>query len=179
MKKSLMGIVASVLVVSATGCASSSIVGTGVTRVDRFYGDVGITGSNNNLTILSDSRVSKLSILGNNCTVTVQDGVMLYRVEFWGKGNTVSIPETLVVRTTEVGSNQIIRRPREQRHIFEWERLDDRARFMPPEEREPAVEPTPEFIFEPVPPPQDVEPTEPSSDEIEYEALPPVESEQA
>lgn len=108
------------------GCASTPLVGNGVSRADQFFGDVGITGSGSVVTILRGSRVNKLSILGNDCSVTVEDGVRLYKIEFWGKNNTVSIPEYLIVRTAEVGTNQIIRRPREVRPPA------DESRWEPP-----------------------------------------------
>lgn len=108
------------------GCASTPLVGDGVSRADQFFGDVGITGSGSVVTILRGSKVNKLSIIGNDCSVTVEEGVRLYKIEFWGKNNTVSIPEYLGVRTAQVGTNQIIRRPRETRPPLDtpaWEPL--------------------------------------------------------
>lgn len=105
------------LLVLATGCAHNSIFGDGGMRSDQFFGDLGITGDQNGITVESGSRLHKLSILGHNNTITVAENVRIAQIEFWGKGNTVSLPEDMVVRTTEVGTNQIIRRPRELREL--------------------------------------------------------------
>ncbi len=100
------------LLVASTGCAPTPRVGNGITATERVFGDYGITGHNNNLTVVRGSKITKLSIIGDNNTINVEDGVTLYRIEFWGKNNTVIVPDTqFIYRTTEVGANQIIRRP--------------------------------------------------------------------
>jgi len=113
MRTILLGALTAGLLLSTMGCAHNSIIGRGVTRADQYFGNLGITGSGNNVTVLAGSRVPKLSLLGDNCTVTIQDGAFLHRVEFWGKNNVVSIPDAMILRTSEVGYNQIIRRSRE------------------------------------------------------------------
>lgn len=100
------------LLAASTGCAPTPRVGNSITANEQVFGDYGITGNGCNFTIVQGSKVTKLSIIGDNNTVNVQDGVTLYRIEFWGKGNTVIVPDTqFIYRVTEVGSNQIIRRP--------------------------------------------------------------------
>lgn len=112
MKTILISVLAVGLLWASTGCASNPRVGTGITASERVFGDYGVTGHNCNLTILRGSKCTKLSVIGNGNTITVEDGAMLYRIEFWGKGNVVSVPESLLIlRTTEVGANQLIRRP--------------------------------------------------------------------
>ena len=113
MKRMALGVVAMGLLALVTGCATNAKVGTG-TWSGQYFGDVGVTGKNSNVTILRGSRVNKVSIIGDNNTITVEDGAFVNRVEFWGNGNTVSLPGGLIIRTTEVsrqGGNQIIRRP--------------------------------------------------------------------
>ncbi len=113
MKRMVLGVVAVGLLALVTGCATNAKVGTG-TWSGQYFGDVGVTGKNSNVTILRGSRVNKVSIIGDNNMVTVEDGAFVNRVEFWGNGNTVSLPGGLIIRTTEVsrqGGNQIIRRP--------------------------------------------------------------------
>jgi hypothetical protein len=156
----LFGVLTAGLVLATAGCASNAIVGTGVVRSGLYFGNVGVTGHGSSVTILHGSKVPKLSIIGNNTTVTVEDGVVLHRIEFWGKGNTVSIPENLIVRTTEVGANQIIRRPRETTVSSEsssWERTT--PAYTPP--AEPQSPPTQ------APPPSETprKPAEPASDD--------------
>lgn len=138
--KTLLTIVAAAgLLLTASGCAYNAIVGTGVARAAQFFGDVGVSGNGNQVTIQTGSKVSKLSVLGNNCTITVEDKVVLYRIEFWGKNNTVSIPESLIVRTTEVGSNQIIRRPHTTHDLQEWSTWDQTpSGYTPPPTSPPA-----------------------------------------
>ncbi len=125
MNRIVIGAGALVVLTLASGCAYNSIAGTGIVRADQYFGNVGVTGGGSNITILNGSKVPKLSILGNNNTITVEENVELRRIEFWGKGNTVSVPEDLTVRTTEVGNNQIIRRPRMKHEApIEWIELE-------------------------------------------------------
>ena len=95
----------------ATGCAHNAIVTHNSARVDEFYGDLGITGDGNNITVRRLSRINKISFIGCENTVTVEKGALVNQIEFWGCDNVVNIPETLMVRLTEVGKrNQVIRR---------------------------------------------------------------------
>ncbi len=94
----------------AAGCATNSVVGQAGPQVGRYSGDVGVTGYGTNLTIKSGSQIPKLSIIGDNCTVMVEEGVAVGRIEFWGNGNEISLPEDLTVSIAQVGSNRIIRR---------------------------------------------------------------------
>lgn len=112
MRTILLGSLAVGLLLACSGCASNPRVGNGITASERVFGDYGVTGHNSNLTILRGSKCTKLSVIGDNNTITVEEGAMLYRIEFWGKGNVVSVPDTLLIlRTTQVGANQLIRRP--------------------------------------------------------------------
>ena len=174
MRTILLGALTAGLVLTTTGCAHN-VIGAGVTRVDQYFGDVGVLGSGANVTILRGSKVTKLSLLGNSNSVTVQDGVTLYQIEFWGKGNTVSIPEPMVVRTTEVGTNQVIRRPRDLRGPSEWSRFEDTDMYVPP-----PAEPVPDTGSEQAP--QEDEDTtgetaQPEDEAIEATPTPPVKSE--
>lgn len=105
------------LLVVAGGCTAQyrtqAIVGKkGGTAAQQYFGDVGIQGSNWNITIRRGSNVPRLSVLGHNNTITVEDGVTLYRIELAGNGNSVTIPENqILVRYTNVGMNQVVRRP--------------------------------------------------------------------
>lgn len=102
------------VLLGSSGCAYTSFVGNDGNRSGQFFGEVGITGQNNDLTVESGSRLRKLSIIGDDNRVMVQSGVTLGKIEFYGKGNRVSIVEGLTVRITQVGRENVIeRRPLE------------------------------------------------------------------
>lgn len=128
MKAVFLSVVAAGLLASL-GCAKNPIVGRGITMREQYFGDVGLTGHDQNITIARGSKVRKLSILGHNNSITVEDEVTIYRVEFWGSGNVLTLPEHLSVRIDNVGTNQIVRRPREPRASL----------YVPP--AEPVTEP--------------------------------------
>ena len=109
------------LVLASTGCAPNAYVGNGIQMSEQFFGDAGFVGHGGNITILSGSKINKLSIRGNNNTFTVQDYVRIWKIEFWGKGNTVTIPEDMWIRVNAVGPNQIIRRPRAMMPMARYE----------------------------------------------------------
>jgi hypothetical protein len=100
-------------VLAATGCASANrIVGHNLKEVGQWYGELGVTGHLNEITIRSGSRLTKLSIIGDANHVVVEDQTTLGKIEVWGSNNTISIPEDLVVRVNQVGKGtQIVRRP--------------------------------------------------------------------
>lgn len=94
---------------SATGCvASNRIVGHRIHQSGTWYGELGITGHLNEITILRGSRLNKLSIIGDGNFVVVEDHVTLGKVEIWGENNTVSIPGELVVRKNIAGSRSVV-----------------------------------------------------------------------
>jgi hypothetical protein len=96
---------------AATGCSSTNrIVGHNLTQTGHWYGELGITGDNNHITIETGSRLTKLSVLGDGNAVTVEDRCSLGKIELWGENNTVNIPDYIVVRIAQVGpDNQIVR----------------------------------------------------------------------
>ena len=111
------------LLLLSTGCAHNALVGDNTVRVGVYFGDYGIKGDGNDVTILSGSRLTKVSFWGRNNTVTVEDGVTLPHVEFWGRNNTITVPECLMIRTTEVGEgNKVILRPVSAKLSVEGER---------------------------------------------------------
>lgn len=121
MRRLLLGVLLATLLVSVPGCARGlKIMGHGVSRSTQAFGDVGITGNDCDLTLVRGSRVIKLSVIGDNNNITVEEGAVVNKVEFWGHGNVVSIPEYLRLRSDEMGTNQIIRRPRERRVTGDW-----------------------------------------------------------
>jgi hypothetical protein len=103
------------LVAMSVGCAGNGSWATGMTRSEVFWGNLGITGNENNYTLETGSAVEKLSIIGNNNRVTVQWGVKLGKVEIRGQNNTIALPRYLIVRKSVWGNNnQFIETPREQ-----------------------------------------------------------------
>jgi hypothetical protein len=102
---------AAAALLAATGCSSTNrIVGHNITQAGHWYGELGITGDNSNITVQTGSRLTKLSVLGDGNTVTVQERCSLGKIELWGENNTVNVPDYLVVRITQWGpANQIIR----------------------------------------------------------------------
>mgnify|MGYP001436812360 CR=1 FL=1 len=139
MQKALFGLAAG-LWLTTLGCAVNPSVGTGISTAQKYFGDLGVQGHNQNVTVLKGSRVTKLSIIGNNNTVTVEDGASIYRVEFWGNGNTVIVPENLwLIRTNNVGTNQLVRRPSGAPPIVP---LDTTRETAPPTAEESKAAPT-------------------------------------
>lgn len=121
----------------ASGCAAHSIMGHGMVRSAQLFGNVRLTGDNNNITALRGSRITKLSVMGDNNTVNVDAGATLAKVEFWGNGNTVSVPGYVVVRSNEVGTNQLVRR--ESRRIAEDTTTDWPATIETAPQTEPGL----------------------------------------
>jgi hypothetical protein len=66
------------------------------------------------VTILSGSFVPKLAIVGDASTVIIEDGADVGRIDFWGTGNQVTIPDNLDPIVASVGVNRVIRRPVER-----------------------------------------------------------------
>ncbi len=152
------------LVLASTGCAPNANVGNGIQMSQQWFGDVGFVGHGDNITVLSGSKINKLSIQGNNNTFTVQDNVTLWKVEFWGKGNTVSIPEDLSIRVNAIGANQIIRRPRAMMPMPRYEPAPAPIYAPPPAELTPA-KPSARPTEPGLPPEADVMENEPPVDE--------------
>ena len=108
----IMGtVLVSSMLVANIGCAANPVVGDNAQRTGRYSGNVRIVGHSTHLTIQEGSVVPKLSIVGDNCSVVVEDGVQLGRIEFWGNGSTVSIPRGMKTWVSKVGVNSIVRRP--------------------------------------------------------------------
>jgi hypothetical protein len=158
MKAILIGALAVGLLLASVGCAPNPRIGNGITASERVFGDYGITGHNCNLTMLRGSKCTKLSVIGDNNTITVEDGAMLYRIEFWGKGNIVSVPETLLIlRTTEVGANQLIRRPVQPRtEEFPMTYYPPPTEATPAPKGQPTAPPRTTMEPKPLPPEADV-----------------------
>ncbi len=92
------------------GCGANRISGDHIRQRNIWYGNLGITGDYNDITVARGSRLIKLSILGHHNEVTVENGVTLNKVEIFGDGNTVRIPEQLIVRVNQAGKgNRILR----------------------------------------------------------------------
>jgi len=146
MSNKALGVVAVIVLAAAGGCASSNrIAANKLTQTGSWYGELGIAGYLNDITVDSRSRLTKLSILGDANKVTVEDGATLGKVEIWGDDNTISIPEHLVIRVNEVGDgNKIVRRPAAPRKLA--------AEPLPM----PAA-PVVQRPVEPAPPPEPVE----------------------
>jgi hypothetical protein len=102
---------AAAALLAAAGCSSTNrIVGHNLTQAGHWYGELGITGDRNNITVQAGSRLTKLSVLGDGNTVTVEERCSLGKIELWGQENTVTVPDYLVVRIAQWGpANQVIR----------------------------------------------------------------------
>jgi hypothetical protein len=162
----LLSALAAGLALVNMGCAPNPMVGHNMVMSQQYFGDVGITGHGNNLTVLPGSRLHKLSLIGDNNTITLQDDVTVWKIEFWGKGNTVSVPEYLSVRTNDVGANQIIRRPYTSAPMPRT--MEPAPAYNPP----PAGNQTPARV-EPKPQPKPAgEPLPPEADMMDSEVSP-------
>ncbi len=99
---------ASVLAIS--GCTQhTSISGEGVVHAQLIHGNVGITGDDHELTILSGSDVPILSIIGDDVEVTIEDGARVHKIEIVGDDNLVVCPQNASVCFASIGDNNKIR----------------------------------------------------------------------
>ena len=100
------------IALGVTGCAPNAYVGHQNGWAGVWFGDLGIKGNGNNVTVQRGSNLRKLSVWGDCNTVTVEDGVTLVHIEFFGQNNTVTLPAGLLIRLTDVGKgNSLVRRP--------------------------------------------------------------------
>ncbi len=109
-RTSLFALAATMLAALA-GCSSTNrLMGHNITERGRWYGELGITGHLNNLTVEAGSQITKLSIIGDGNEVTFEERCTLGKIELWGDNNTIKVPEHLVVRISQVGpGNRVIR----------------------------------------------------------------------
>lgn len=112
MSKTVLIALAAAVLAAVTGCASTNrIVGHKLKEAGQWYGELGITGHLNEVTVRSQSRLTTLSVIGDGNTVVVEERSTLAKIEIWGGNNMISIPDNLVVRVSQVGKgNQITRR---------------------------------------------------------------------
>lgn len=121
MKNKVLIVASALCLLSAFGCNSTNrLVGHYLNETGHWYGELGITGNINNVTVQTGSTLNKLSIIGDGNKVDVQERVTLGKIEIWGEGNTVTIPDYLVVRVAAFGQgNEIIRRSPQGEPILE------------------------------------------------------------
>ncbi|MCK4342519.1 MAG: hypothetical protein KAY37_12440 [Phycisphaerae bacterium] len=113
-KRICIWLLAGTAFVLLTGGAHShtSISGTGSKHEQVMHGTVGISGEDNELTILPGSEVTKLSIMGDDICVFVANGAVVGKVEIVGEDNEVSCPKGMIVEYSEMGEdNRLIYRP--------------------------------------------------------------------
>lgn len=113
MKQASGLLLGSLLLVLASGCSGDNrIVGHELRQEGRWYGDFGVVGNLNNITIKTGSSLSTLKVVGDGNKIFVEDHVPCGKVEIWGANNEVSVPEGLRLRQAIVGNgNNVIRRP--------------------------------------------------------------------
>jgi len=111
MTRILLGALTATLFLAA-GCSSTNrIVGHEMIEAGHWYGELGITGHLNKITVEPRSRLTKLSIFGDANQVDVENNVALGKIEIYGENNVVTIPEHLVVRVAQIGDgNRVVRR---------------------------------------------------------------------
>lgn len=87
-----------------TACTSENrFVGNQLTREGRWYGEFGVVGHLNTVTVLEGSRLTTLKVVGDGNNVFVEDYVPVGKVEIWGANNEVSVPDVLFVRDSVWG----------------------------------------------------------------------------
>ena len=112
MSRVLATTIVPVALLMLAGCASNAIIGSQLAQENHWYGELGVTGHLNKLTVLGESQLTRLSVLGDANTIVVQDDATLAKIEICGENNTISVPENLVIRESILGKgNQVIRRP--------------------------------------------------------------------
>lgn len=100
---------ASVAVLLSVGCTSTQrIAQSNGSYEAKYFGELGVTGHVNTVTIQRGSKLDKLSIIGDGNKIFVDDHVVLAKIEIWGGDNEVSIPRTLIVREYIVGQRSAI-----------------------------------------------------------------------
>lgn len=109
-----------------------------------YFGELGVSGNQNEVIIDRRSRLTKLSIIGDDNNITVEAGATLGKIEIWGVRNTISVPEHLLVRVNQIGEgNTIERRPsiKRRNNAFENEILSPEeavdSNVMPPTAADP------------------------------------------
>lgn len=121
------------------GCAGNSMISHKTVRSARWYGDVGITGHQNIVTIEKESLVFELSIMGDNNEITVEDGASLAKIEIWGSSNTISLPAGMHPKYRNIGdNNKVTNRP-----IQLPDNMMGESSYMPTEPSNGATSPPP------------------------------------
>lgn len=116
-------------ILALCGCAGNSVIAHKTTRAAKWYGDVGITGHQNVLTIEKNSLVFELSIMGDNNEVIVEDGASLAKIEIWGSNNTVTLPDGMHPKYRSVGDNNKV-----QNRVAPWRTgADTDPTYIPPD----------------------------------------------
>lgn len=134
MKRTAWVFLSGVVVLLGVGCGQSNrVVGDRLIKNEQYFGDLGVTGHLNQITVLRGSDLVKLSVIGDANQINIDEGVTLGKVEVWGSDNVIAVPEHLVIRQNSVGNRTtIMRRPRG---------VPLGAHFAPAEKpRRPAVE---------------------------------------
>lgn len=146
MKKAACVVLAWGLLSVSVGCGPSNrVVGDRLIKQEQYFGDLGVTGHLNEVTVLRGSDLVKLSVIGDANQVNIDEGVTLGKVEVWGSDNVISVPEHLVLRQSSVGNRTtILRRPHN---------MPVGARFAPAEKsKRPGVEAAEDTTRRPPPP---------------------------
>jgi hypothetical protein len=107
----IMGTAVLMLAIATAGCSPNNrIVASNIVESNDWYGELGITGHLNQITVNAPSDITKLSIVGDANVVHVQPRVTLGKVEIFGERNQVFIPARLIIRSNIVGNgSEIIR----------------------------------------------------------------------
>ena len=106
-----LGLTLLALTLPLAGClASNRIVGNNIVQAGDWYGELGITGHLNQITVQAPSDLTKLSVIGDANVVNVMPHVTLGKVEVWGQRNKIYIPARLIIRSHIIGDgSEIIR----------------------------------------------------------------------
>lgn len=101
-----------VLGIGLAGCTQrTTITGEGLKESHVIRGELGISGEDNEVTLLAGSDVSKLSIMGQDIDVVVEEGATVRKIEVVGEDNTVRCPPGLAVDFSTIGEdNKLYRR---------------------------------------------------------------------
>jgi hypothetical protein len=106
------GLLSGVLMAGALlGCSATSLVGSGGGGASTYYGRMSVVGHNNVYRVASGSRVEVLAVSGDGNQIDFEDDTTCVQIEFWGNGNTVTVPEHLHIAVRSVGQNRVIKRP--------------------------------------------------------------------
>lgn len=93
------------LAIMLAGCNTTYLTSSGSRYSGVYYGELGLKGEDNELTLLDGTDLTKLSVMGKDNRVVVRPGANVMKVEIVGEDNRVECPAGMSVEYTEIGED--------------------------------------------------------------------------